>query len=390
MFPDMYPWLKILLAAIVSFVVAYMMTPPVKTFAEKVGAIDIPKDDRRIHDHPIPRMGGIAIFIGFMASMLVFVEMNHPVIGMLVGALIIAVMGAIDDIVTLNAWVKLTFQVLAAIVAIRCGVVVDAISNPNILSNVTTINVGWLSIPLTLIWIIGCTNAVNLIDGLDGLAVGVSAISSFTMLIVAMFVAEPTVAIILAALTGACVGFMPYNMNPAKIFMGDVGSQLLGFILASASIMGLFKFHAIITFFVPLLALGVPIFDTSFAFIRRIIHKQSPFHADKKHLHHRLLALGLSQKQAVAVLYAITCILGITGVILASSGAGKAILLLLAVILVCTIGFNVLAHSGKKGQGDKTEENSSEAETSDADNAADTVEVTDQAEEKAENEEKTE
>ena len=346
MFPDMYPWLKILLAAIVSFVVAYMMTPPVKTFAEKVGAIDIPKDDRRIHDHPIPRMGGLAIFIGFMASMLVFVEMNHPVIGMLVGALIIAVMGAVDDIVALNAWVKLTFQVLAAIVAIRCGVVVDAISNPNILSNVTTINIGWLSIPLTLIWIIGCTNAVNLIDGLDGLAVGVSAISSFTMLIVAMFVAEPTVAIILAALTGACVGFMPYNMNPAKIFMGDVGSQLLGFILASASIMGLFKFHAIITFFVPLLALGVPIFDTSFAFIRRIIHKQSPFHADKKHLHHRLLALGLSQKQAVAVLYGVSAVLGIFAVLMAGSNTYMRIgCLVLALLIAFLVWFKVIRHN---------------------------------------------
>lgn len=346
MFPDMYPWLKILLAAIVSFVVAYMMTPPVKAFAEKVGAIDIPKDDRRIHDHPIPRMGGLAIFIGFMASMLVFVEMNHPVIGMLVGALIIAVMGAIDDIVALNAWVKLTFQVLAAIVAIRCGVVVDAISNPNILSNVTTINIGWLSIPLTLIWIVGCTNAVNLIDGLDGLAVGVSAISSFTMLVVAMFVAEPTVAIILAALTGACIGFMPYNMNPAKIFMGDVGSQLLGFILASASIMGLFKFHAIITFFVPLLALGVPIFDTAFAFIRRIIHKQSPFHADKKHLHHRLLDLGLSQKQAVAVLYGISAVLGIFAVLMAGSNTYMRIgCLVLALLIAFLVWFKVIRHN---------------------------------------------
>ncbi len=346
MFPDMYPWLKILLAAVVSFVVAFIMTPPVKAFAEKVGAMDIPKDDRRIHDHPIPRMGGLAIFIGFMAAMLLFVEMNHPVIGMLVGALIIAVMGAIDDVVALNAWVKLTFQVLAAIVAIRCGVVFNAISNPNILSNVTTINIGYLSIPLTLIWIIGCTNAVNLIDGLDGLAVGVSAISSFTMLVVAMFVAEPTVAIILAALTGACVGFMPYNMNPAKIFMGDVGSQLLGFILATASIMGLFKFHAIITFFVPLLALGVPLFDTGFAFVRRIAHKQSPFHADKKHLHHRLLALGLSQKQAVAVLYGVSAVLGIFAVLLAGKNTFVRIgCLALALLIALAVWLKIIRHN---------------------------------------------
>jgi len=147
-------------------------------------------------------------------------------------------------------------------------------------------------------------------------------------------VAEPTVAIILAALTGACIGFMPYNMNPAKIFMGDVGSQMLGFVLATASIMGLFKFHAIITFFVPLLALGVPLFDTGFAFIRRIIHKQSPFHADKKHLHHRLLALGLSQKQAVAVLYGVSAVLGIFAVLLAGRNTYVRIACLVLALLV--------------------------------------------------------
>jgi len=346
MFPDMYPWLKILLAAASSFAVAYIMTPPVKNFAEKVGAIDVPKDDRRIHDHPIPRMGGLAIFIGFIVSMLIFVEMNKLVVGMLLGAVIIAVMGAVDDVVSLNAWVKLVFQVVAAVVAIRCGIVFDAVSNPNILSNTTTIDVGYLSVPLTLIWIVGCTNAVNLIDGLDGLAVGVSAISSFTMLIVAMFVAEPTVAIILAALTGACAGFMPYNMNPAKIFMGDTGSQLLGFVLASASIMGLFKFHAIITFFVPLLALGLPIFDTAFAFIRRIANKQSPFHADKKHLHHRLLALGLSQKQSVAVLYGVSAVLGIFAVLLAGKNTYVRIgCLVLALLVAFVVWFKVIRHN---------------------------------------------
>ena len=356
MFPQMYPWLKILLAAVVSFAVAYIMTPPVKAFAEKVGAIDVPKDDRRVHDHPIPRMGGLAIFVGFMVAMLMLVEMNKPVIGMLLGVIIIVVMGAVDDVVTLNAWVKLVFQVVAAVVAIRCGVVVDAVSNPNILSEMTTIHIGFLSVPLTLIWIVGCTNAVNLIDGLDGLAVGVSAISSFTMLVVAMFVAEPTVAIILAALTGACMGFMPYNMNPAKIFMGDVGSQMLGYVLATASIMGLFKFHAIITFFVPLLALGVPLFDTGFAFIRRIVNKQSPFHADRKHLHHRLLALGLSQKQAVAVLYGVSAVLGIFAVLLAGRNTYVRIAcLVLALLVAFAVWFFVIRknprlHTEKKKQ----------------------------------------
>ena len=255
MFPGLADWIKMLLAFAVSLLVAYVMTPPVKRFAEKVGAIDVPRDNRRVHDHPIPRMGGLAIFIGFVLSLIFFVPMSTKVLGLLVGSVIIAVMGGVDDIVSLNPWVKLAGQIVAALVAIRCGLVFDVISNPNIFAEETYIEIGWLSIPLTMLWIVGCTNAVNLIDGLDGLAVGVSAISSMTMLIVSLFVSEPVVSIILAALTGACLGFMPYNLNPAKIFMGDVGSQLLGFVLSTASIMGLFKLHAIITFFVPLLAL---------------------------------------------------------------------------------------------------------------------------------------
>ena len=310
MISDMSLWLKLLLAMAFAAAVSFMMTPPVKRFAEKVGAIDIPKDERRVHDHPIPRMGGLAIFIGFVLSLLIFVDVSTPVLGILLGALIIVVMGAIDDIVNLNAWIKLAGQIVAAVVA-----------NPNAFSEQTTIVLAnYLPVPLTLLWIVGCTNAVNLIDGLDGLAVGVSTISSLTMLVVAMFVAEPSVAVILAALTGACLGFIPYNFNPAKIFMGDVGSQLLGFVLSTVSILGMFKFHAIITFLVPLLALAVPLADTTFAFFRRIIHGQSPFHADKGHFHHRLLAIGLSQKQAVAVLYGISAVLGLIAVLLAGSG----------------------------------------------------------------------
>lgn len=319
MFPDMALWLRLLLAAAIAFAVSFLMTPPVKNFAQRVGAMDIPKDERRVHNHPIPRMGGIAIFLGFVISLLLFVDMSTKVMGMLLGAVIIAAMGAIDDIVSLKPWVKLAGQVAAAVVAIRCGVVFDAITNPNFMSDTTTIQIGWLSIPLTLLWIVACTNAVNLIDGLDGLAVGVSSISSLTMLIVSLLVSEPGISLILAALTGACIGFMPYNMNPAKIFMGDVGSQLLGFVLSTVSIMGLFKFHAIITFLVPLLALAVPLADTVFAIFRRLLHGQSPFHADKGHFHHRLLAMGLNQKQAVAVLYGISALLGTVAVLLAGT-----------------------------------------------------------------------
>lgn len=334
MFPGLADWIKMLLAFAVSLPVAYVMTPPVKRFAEKVGAIDVPRDNRRVHDHPIPRMGGLAIFIGFVLSLIFFVPMSTKVLGLLVGSVIIAVMGGVDDIVSLNPWVKLAGQIVAALVAIRCGLVFDVISNPNIFAEETYIEIGWLSIPLTMLWIVGCTNAVNLIDGLDGLAVGVSAISSMTMLIVSLFVSEPVVSIILAALTGACLGFMPYNLNPAKIFMGDVGSQLLGFVLSTASIMGLFKLHAIITFFVPLLALALPLADTIFAFFRRILHGQSPFKADKGHFHHRLLAMGLNQKQVVAVLYGISAVLGLLAVLMAGDSMAVKIICLVAAFII--------------------------------------------------------
>lgn len=317
MFQNTAVWLRIVLSFAVAMVIAFLMTPPVKRFAMQVGAMDVPRDGRRVHDHPVPRMGGLAIFLGFTVAMILFVSFTTQVLGLMLGALIIAAMGAVDDIVNLRPWIKLSIQIVAALVAIRCGIIFNAVSNPNILSDVLTIPIGSLSIPLTVLWIVGCTNAVNLIDGLDGLAVGVSAISSMTMLIVSLFVADPNTTFILAALCGACVGFMPFNMNPAKIFMGDVGSQFLGFVLACVSVMGLFKLHTVITFLVPVLAMAIPLADTVFAFCRRIVHGQSPFHADKGHFHHRLLAMGLNQKQAVAVLYGVSAVMGLVAVLLA-------------------------------------------------------------------------
>ena len=359
MFPYLALWERLLLAAAVAFAIAFLTTPPVKRFAESIGAIDVPKDERRVHNHPIPRMGGLAILLGFVLSMLLFVDMSTQIVGLLLGTVIIAVMGALDDIVNLNAWVKLAGQIVAAGVAIRCGIVVDAISNFTPSGGTTFLYTNWLAIPITLFWIVACTNAVNLIDGLDGLAVGVSTISSLTMLLVSLFVAEPSVSLILAALTGACVGFMPYNLNPAKIFMGDVGSQMLGFVLSTASIIGLFKFHAIISFLVPLLALAVPLADTVFAFIRRIVHGQSPFHPDRGHFHHRLLALGMSQKQAVAVLYGVSAVLGLIAVLMTGRSVVLRIVCIAAAFLISITIWLLVLHSIPRTQ---KEEKGSQAE----------------------------
>lgn len=339
MFLNTELWLRALLAIAIGFAVSFASTPIVKTFAQKVGAMDVPKDARRVHDHPIPRMGGLAIFLGFILSVVLFVDITRQVRGILLGAVLIVACGAIDDIISLRAWVKLIIQIIAAIVAVAHGVVIEVLMNPNIFSENEALILGVLAVPVTILWIVGITNSVNLIDGLDGLAVGVSTISCVTILVVALLVSEPNVALIVAALAGACIGFMPYNLNPARIFMGDTGSLLLGYVLATVSVLGLFKFYAIVTFVVPVLALAVPLSDTLFAFCRRILHGQSPFHADRGHFHHKLMDLGLNQKQAVAILYAISATLGLAAVVLTTKGSIRIALLILALL----IGFVVCA-----------------------------------------------
>lgn len=339
MFLNTAVWIKVMLAILIAFVVSFALTPGVKILAQKVGAMDVPGEARRVHDHPIPRMGGLAIFLGFIVSMLLFVDITQEVRGILLGSIIIVITGVIDDIISLRAWTKFLIQILSAVIAVLHGVVINVVSNPNVFSSQEAIVLGWLAIPLTVLWIVGITNSVNLIDGLDGLAVGVSTISCVTILVVALLVSEPNVALIVAALAGACIGFMPYNLNPARIFMGDTGSLLLGYVLATVSVLGLFKFYAIVTFVVPVLALAVPLSDTLFAFCRRILHGQSPFHADRGHFHHKLMDLGLNQKQAVAILYAISATLGLAAVVLTTKGSIRIALLILALL----IGFVVCA-----------------------------------------------
>lgn len=332
----------VVLALVVALVVSFLTTPVVKTFAYKVGAIDVPKDARRMHKVPIPRLGGLAIFIGFMVSILLFVRITPEMQSILLGAVIIVVLGVVDDIMALPAMLKFVVQIVAASIPATHGVQILAFSNPNIFSDNLYWVLGWLSIPFTVIWIVAITNAVNLIDGLDGLANGVSAISATTILVIALVGGQGQVAIVLAALVGACIGFMPYNMNPAKMFMGDTGATFLGFILATMSIQGLFKYYAVISFVVPFLILGLPIFDTAFAFIRRIAHGQSPMHADRSHIHHRLIDMGLSQKQAVATLYVISAILGLSAVVLTTGGEQKAMLLFAALCIVAVVAARVV------------------------------------------------
>ena len=342
-------------ALVVALLVALVATPVVKSLAFKMGAVDVPKDNRRMHDHPIPRMGGLAIFLGFLLSVLLFLDLDTQMRGMLLGATIIVVLGIFDDIYSLGAKLKFLIQIGAALVAVFSGNVIETLSNPNVFSSDLYWDLGWLSIPVTVLWIVAITNAVNLIDGLDGLACGVSTISALTMLVISLAVADAPVAIVMAALAGGCIGFLPYNLNPAKIFMGDTGSTFLGFILAVMSIQGLFKFYTIISFAVPFLMLGLPIFDTCFAFIRRIAHGQSPMHPDRSHVHHRLIDMGFNQKQAVAVLYIISAILGLCAVVLTTSGELKAMLLLLALCAAGAVSGRIFLSNNEKKKHEEAE-----------------------------------
>ena len=330
-------------AFLVAGVLSYLFTPYVKKFAQKVGAIDVPKDNRRMHKEPIPRLGGLGIFMAFLCSVLIFGRLDMQMLCVLFGALLIVVLGIFDDIMALGAKLKFVVQIVAAAIPVCIGGLrIDMFTNLNPFSDSPYFHLGMLAIPVTIIWIVGITNAVNLIDGLDGLAVGVSSIAAITMLAVALLTGEMGIAITMGALAGACVGFMPYNLNPAKIFMGDTGSTFLGYMLATASIMGLFKFYAVISFAVPFLILGLPIFDTANAIIRRVAAGRSPMSPDRGHVHHKLIDMGFNQKQAVAILYAISGTLGLTAVVLTSSGEVKAIFLLLAVIVATIVGACVI------------------------------------------------
>ncbi len=333
----------------VALLISFIATPVVKALAQKMGAVDVPKDGRRMHDHPIPRMGGLAIFFGFLLSTLLFVPMSQSLRGMLLGGVIIVILGMLDDIYALPAMPKLLVQIVAALVAVLHGNVIQVLSNPNIFSSNPYWTLGIWAIPVTVIWIVAITNAVNLIDGLDGLAVGVATISSLTMLVIAMLVSDGLVALMMAALAGGCIGFMPYNLNPAKIFMGDTGSTFLGFILATASIQGLFKFYTIVSFAVPFLMLGLPLFDTCFAILRRVARGQNPMSPDRSHVHHRLIDVGFNQKQAVAILYIISAILGLSAVVLTTSGALKAMALLCALCFAGAIAAKIsISHAEKE------------------------------------------
>lgn len=285
----------------IAFLISLMATPLVSKLAFRVGALDKP-DKRKVHDKIMPRMGGVAVFAGFVVAALTQVNGNPKVIGLLLGGTLIFLLGLMDDIHGVSPKTKLLVQIAAACVVVAFGIRISFFNNP--------FNgyfyLGILSIPFTILWIVAVTNAVNLIDGLDGLASGVSTIALLTFAVIAAQIGQPTVSILAFALAGAVLGFLRYNFYPAKIFLGDSGSMFLGYMISVLAVFGLLKGVTMITFVTPILVLGVPIFDTCFAILRRYCANKPIFQADKKHIHHRLLSRGLSHPQAVLVIYFIS------------------------------------------------------------------------------------
>jgi len=337
-------------AFVVAFILTFAATPIVKKLAFKVGAVDVPKDKRRMHTEPKARLGGVAIFYGFLVSVICFGNLYHGVyerqqLGILVGAFIVVILGVFDDIKPRKAWVKFIIQTVAAIIPVMLGVRITILSNPFMADGFVFIP-EWISIIGSILWIVGVTNAVNLIDGLDGLAAGVSSIAAVALLSILMIghTNTGTLLIMAAALAGACFGFLPYNFNPAKLFMGDSGALFLGYILACISIQGPFKMY--VAFSVPFLILGLPIFDTLFAIIRRIIHHQPIMAPDRGHLHHRLIDRGFNQKTTVIILYSLSAVLAVSAVVIFCTGFSGALILVSSVVLFCLFTFAFIDREG--------------------------------------------
>ncbi|MEA4847699.1 MAG: MraY family glycosyltransferase [Clostridiaceae bacterium] len=333
-----------IIAFIIAVLVSFAATPLMIRLAKRTGAIDVPKDGRRVHKVPTPRLGGLAIFLGFMAGLLYYTDMDSKMLGILTGAVIIVALGFFDDIKPLPAKFKFIVQIIAAIIAIRSGVIIPRVSNPlHFLVGGEYIHFGIWAYPLTLFWIVGVTNAINLVDGLDGLAAGISIISAATLFVAAQTTGQPFASFLASILAASALGFLPYNFNPAKIFMGDTGALFLGYMLSIISVMGVMKGAAALSILVPIFAIGLPIYDTLFAMVRRASNGKSMIEADKGHLHHKLLDAGMSQRQAVITLYSISAVLGFSAVALVEVTLKVAFVLVIAVFLLASMGAKYLS-----------------------------------------------
>jgi UDP-GlcNAc:undecaprenyl-phosphate GlcNAc-1-phosphate transferase len=285
--------------AVVALVIVVLLTPAVGGMARLLGAVDQP-GGRRLHTRPIPRLGGLALFLGVIVPALAFLRLTSETRGLLLGIAVATTVGAVDDFRGLRAWEKFGGQVAAAVIPVGFGIWIDHFTLP--LIGIHGLS-PWVGKPLTVVWIVAIMNMVNFLDGLDGLAAGVCAIAGGTFSVIALSLLKPNAAIVSAIVLGACVGFLRHNFYPARIFMGDSGAMLLGFVLATVAVQGLLKTAATVALAFPLLVLAVPILDTGFVIAKRLKYRRPIYSADHEHLHYRFLNIGFSQRRATVTIW---------------------------------------------------------------------------------------
>lgn len=311
-----------------------LLTPLVRKGALRWGAVVKPSG-RSVHQQPVPHLGGVALFLSFALGVLIAGGPPSVLVrGTLLAGLFACLWGLGDDFRPMPAWLKVVGQVGAAMILVEHGLTVPWLVGPWD----RYVPLGWLEIPFTLLWLVALMNVINLVDGLDGLAAGISCIASFTLFFVAWGQGVPDALLLTAALAGCTAGFLRYNFNPARIFMGDAGSLFLGLVLGTVSVAGAMKTATVIAVAIPLVALGIPVLDTAFAIVRRLRNGRPIYEADRDHLHHRLLGLGLSQRQAVLVMYALSLGCGIIAVSLSRVRLEYGLLILLVVSSLVLLG----------------------------------------------------
>ncbi|TLS38491.1 glycosyltransferase family 4 protein [Pseudalkalibacillus caeni] len=325
--------IRIVLAFFAALITVLIITPFIIKFAIKIGATDKP-NHRKVHAKVMPRLGGLAIFIGVIAGYFTAGLYEQQMNGIILGAVLIILLGVFDDIYELSAKFKLIGQIVAAGIIVSTGLTIDFISIPFV---VDRIDLGIWAYPITVFWIVAITNAINLIDGLDGLAAGVSSIGILTIAVMAFIWGKVLILTFALIVLGGTIGFLFYNFHPAKIFMGDTGALFLGYSIAILSLLGLYKSVTLFSFVVPIIILGVPIFDTTFAIIRRLVNKQPISAPDKSHLHHRLLALGFSHRKTVLVIYGLAVLFSVSALVFSSTTLWGSMIIMFGLLVVIEI-----------------------------------------------------
>ncbi len=348
--------MEVFLSLPAAFLLALLLTPWVRSRAVSWGAVDVPSQ-RKVHGRAMPRLGGLVIYMAFVPAALVSSSFKPPVLGLACGATLMVILGMVDDIRGLSPRVKLAGQTLAALSVIPFGVKVAFITNP--VTN-EILHLGILAVPVTVFWLVAVTNAVNLIDGLDGLAGGVSCIAALTMAVIALLqfklfgISGQLEIMLLALLLAASVlGFLKYNFHPASIFLGDSGSMLLGFSLGVISVMGLTKSATAISVIIPLVVMGIPLFDTMMAIVRRYQEHRPIFQPDREHLHHQLLARGFSHRGAVLSIYGVSAVMGASAVIMSVITTGHSMMMLAILATLAIMAANRIRVTGPGVKGVK-------------------------------------